>query len=170
MNALEANGSPKPEFETDEDRSYFIARLFIHEKFVDDFEEGPKRSQKGAEKRSQKKTSNTSNFGRKSDNYTDAAHERMNFAIQNKKRDGMAWSSNWMTQPHRPFPGYCAGLFQISRSESMDKAIWDALVPSAPSSAWIFTAKKYALPEASTQPINQPLMLLPSTCPVPVFP
>lgn len=34
LDALEANGSPKPEFETDEDRSYFITRLFIHESFV----------------------------------------------------------------------------------------------------------------------------------------
>lgn len=34
LDALEANGSPKPEFETDEDRSYFITRLFIHEAFV----------------------------------------------------------------------------------------------------------------------------------------
>lgn len=33
LDALEANGSPKPEFETDEDRSYFITRLFIHEGF-----------------------------------------------------------------------------------------------------------------------------------------
>ena len=34
LDALEANGSPKPEFETDEDRSYFITRLFIHEEFT----------------------------------------------------------------------------------------------------------------------------------------
>ena len=34
LDALEANGSPKPEFETDEDRSYFITRLFIHEAFT----------------------------------------------------------------------------------------------------------------------------------------
>ena len=34
LDALEANGSPKPEFETDEDRSYFITRLFIHEAFA----------------------------------------------------------------------------------------------------------------------------------------
>lgn len=34
LNALETNGSPKPEFETDEDRSYFITRLFIHEGFL----------------------------------------------------------------------------------------------------------------------------------------
>lgn len=33
LDALEINGSPKPEFETDEDRSYFISRLFIHEGF-----------------------------------------------------------------------------------------------------------------------------------------
>lgn len=34
LNALEYNGSPKPEFETDEERSYFITRLFIHEEFI----------------------------------------------------------------------------------------------------------------------------------------
>ena len=34
LDALEANGSPKPEFETDDDRSYFITRLFIHEGFL----------------------------------------------------------------------------------------------------------------------------------------
>ena len=34
LDALEVNGSPKPEFETDEDRSYFITRLFIHEGFT----------------------------------------------------------------------------------------------------------------------------------------
>ena len=33
LDALEANGSPKPEFETNEDRSFFITRLFIHEAF-----------------------------------------------------------------------------------------------------------------------------------------
>ena len=36
MDALEANGSPKPDFEKDEDRSYFIKRLFIHEEFTKD--------------------------------------------------------------------------------------------------------------------------------------
>lgn len=39
LDALEANGSPKPEFETDEDRSYFITRLFIHEAFTKDVNE-----------------------------------------------------------------------------------------------------------------------------------
>jgi ATP-dependent DNA helicase RecG len=34
LDALEANGSPKPEFETDDDRSYFITRLFVHEEFT----------------------------------------------------------------------------------------------------------------------------------------
>lgn len=34
LDALEANGSPKPEFESDEDRSYIITRLFIHEAFA----------------------------------------------------------------------------------------------------------------------------------------
>lgn len=34
LDALETNGSPKPEFETDEAHSYFISRLFIHEGFL----------------------------------------------------------------------------------------------------------------------------------------
>ncbi len=51
LDALEANGSPKPEFETDEARSYFISRLFIHEGFLELSNEEPKRSQKGAERK-----------------------------------------------------------------------------------------------------------------------
>ena len=47
LDALEANGSPKPEFETDENHSYFISRLFIHEGFLVDEN---KRSPKGAKK------------------------------------------------------------------------------------------------------------------------
>ncbi len=54
LDALEANGSPRPEFETDEDRSYFITRLFIHEKFLEGINEELKRSQKGAEKEPKK--------------------------------------------------------------------------------------------------------------------
>ncbi len=51
VDALEKNGSPKPEFETDEDRSYFITRLFIHEAFCEDSsQEELKRNSKGAEK------------------------------------------------------------------------------------------------------------------------
>ncbi|MCD8335822.1 MAG: putative DNA binding domain-containing protein [Lachnospiraceae bacterium] len=34
LDALDRNGSPQPEFETDESRSYFITRLFIHEEFL----------------------------------------------------------------------------------------------------------------------------------------
>ena len=44
LDALEQNGSPKPEFETDDDRSYFITRLFIHEGFLKD-EKEPKVSE-----------------------------------------------------------------------------------------------------------------------------
>lgn len=36
VDALEVNGSPKPEFETDEARSYFISRFFIHEGFLEE--------------------------------------------------------------------------------------------------------------------------------------
>lgn len=35
LDALEANGSPKPEFETDDARSYFITRLYVHEGFLE---------------------------------------------------------------------------------------------------------------------------------------
>lgn len=34
LDALEENGSPKPEFETDESHSYFITRIFIQEEFL----------------------------------------------------------------------------------------------------------------------------------------
>ena len=51
LNALEANGSPKPEFETDDNHSYFISRLFVHEGFL---KEETKSSQKGAEKEPKK--------------------------------------------------------------------------------------------------------------------
>lgn len=55
LDALEANGSPKPEFETDDNHSYFISRLFIHEAFLDEktkkgAKKELKRSQKGAER------------------------------------------------------------------------------------------------------------------------
>lgn len=43
LDALEENGSPKPTFETDDDHSYFISRLFIHEAFL---KEEPKRSRR----------------------------------------------------------------------------------------------------------------------------
>lgn len=48
LRALEVNGSPKPEFETDDDHSYFISRIFVHETFLKDEESGS--NQKGAKK------------------------------------------------------------------------------------------------------------------------
>lgn len=50
LDALEANGSPKPEFETDEARSYFISRFYIHKEFQNVLKKEPKRSQKRAKK------------------------------------------------------------------------------------------------------------------------
>ena len=44
LDALEINGSPKPEFETNEEHSYFIIRLYVHEDSLKEKE--PKRSQK----------------------------------------------------------------------------------------------------------------------------
>ena len=52
LDALDKNGSPKPEFETDDDRSYFITRLYVHEEFLKENE--PKRSPKGAKKEPKK--------------------------------------------------------------------------------------------------------------------
>lgn len=40
LKALSANGSPLPEFETDEAHDYFVTRLFIHEKFYDEGKDG----------------------------------------------------------------------------------------------------------------------------------
>ena len=67
LDALEANGSPKPEFETDKDHSYFISRLFVHEGFL---KEELERSRKGAEKRSRKKTRNSKFINRESNYYS----------------------------------------------------------------------------------------------------
>ena len=63
LRTLEENGSPKPEFETDDDHSYFISRLFVHEAFLRSgkkereqkrAKKEPKRSQKGAKKEPKK--------------------------------------------------------------------------------------------------------------------
>lgn len=48
LRALEVNGSPKPEFETDDDHSYFISRIFVHEAFLKNEESDF--NQKGAKK------------------------------------------------------------------------------------------------------------------------
>lgn len=49
LSALEENGSPKPEFETDEGHNYFITRLFIHKAFMKQGQKGAKVDAKGAE-------------------------------------------------------------------------------------------------------------------------
>ena len=56
LRALEENGSPKPEFETDDDRSYFISRLFVHEAFLKE-NVGQKKERK--KWNTKKKSSNT---------------------------------------------------------------------------------------------------------------
>ena len=40
LDALKANGSPLPEFETDEAHDYFVSRFFIHEHFYDESSNG----------------------------------------------------------------------------------------------------------------------------------
>ena len=63
LRTLEENGSPKPEFETDDDHSYFISRLFVHEAFLRagkkerEQKRAKKEPKKGDEKRSRKKWS-----------------------------------------------------------------------------------------------------------------
>lgn len=79
MDALKANGSPKPEFETDEARTYFISRFYIHEGFKNELEKEPKKSQKGAEKRTRKKDGDTEASNGKSDNDAKAAHGSIKF-------------------------------------------------------------------------------------------
>ena len=48
LSALEENGSPKPEFETDEGHNYFITRLFIHKAFMKQGQKGAEVDSKGA--------------------------------------------------------------------------------------------------------------------------
>ena len=98
LRALSANGSPKPEFETDDDHSYFISRFFVHEAFLKDenerslsegkekelkdLEKEPKRSQKGAEKepkKSRNKTENTRNINFKFQNNTNGTHGKIRY-------------------------------------------------------------------------------------------
>ena len=91
LDALETNGSPKPEFETDDAHSYFISRLFIHEGFAMFSKEEPKRSRKGAEKepkRSRKKTDNIEIIRKKSYDDTDEDYARTGFVKKTgTKRD-----------------------------------------------------------------------------------
>ena len=77
---LVKNGSPKPEFETDEDHSYFISRLFVHEAFLKEAESeksqkgAEKEPKKGAKKRSRKKAGYIAALGRKSFNNADETY------------------------------------------------------------------------------------------------
>ena len=50
LNALKQNGSPLPEFETDEAHDYFITRLFIREGFYDYQDSDQDHLEKGPEK------------------------------------------------------------------------------------------------------------------------
>ena len=34
LDAIKLNGSPLPEFETDDDHTYFISRFYVHEEFA----------------------------------------------------------------------------------------------------------------------------------------
>lgn len=74
LNAFETNGSPKPEFETDDDHSYFISRLFVHEGFLKEEPEGSRKRAEKEPKRSRKKTDNFKNFKREFYNDTDSAY------------------------------------------------------------------------------------------------
>ena len=51
-------------FEADGARSYFISSFYIHEGFQDTPKKEPKKSRKGSERESRKKTSNTGTFVR----------------------------------------------------------------------------------------------------------
>ena len=62
MDALEQNGSPKPEFETDDDRSYFITRLFIHEGFLKDAKEPKVSEVSGKNERSSERSFEINRF------------------------------------------------------------------------------------------------------------
>lgn len=48
LSALEENGSPKPEFETDEGHNYSITRLFVHKAFMRQGQKGAEVDLKGA--------------------------------------------------------------------------------------------------------------------------
>ena len=69
LDALEINGSPKPEFETDDDHSYFITRLYVHEAFLKEKEP----------KRSRKETGNTRIIETKFYNDTNNAHGKIEY-------------------------------------------------------------------------------------------
>ena len=66
LNALEKNGSLKPEFETDEEHSYFISRFFVREGFYDeDVGQEQDLSDRMSDKMSDKNTEQKRKFGEK---------------------------------------------------------------------------------------------------------
>jgi ATP-dependent DNA helicase RecG len=67
LRTLEHNGSPLPEFETDEERSYFITRLRRHPAFADaaDYETTGKSSDKSSDKGSDKSSDKTTSHRQK---------------------------------------------------------------------------------------------------------
>ncbi|MCM1088851.1 MAG: hypothetical protein NC419_11890 [Muribaculaceae bacterium] len=74
LDALEANGSPMPEFETDNERSYFITRLFVYERFKDISIGEPKRSRK----KTRKPTKKCNAYPKKCDAYPKYCKELLN--------------------------------------------------------------------------------------------
>lgn len=62
LDALEVNGSPKPEFETDDDRSYFVTRFFIHEGFAKEEEKTEDTKNSKMEDVSEDKSNNETSF------------------------------------------------------------------------------------------------------------
>ena len=56
LNAIKANGSPLPEFETDEYHDYFVSRFFIHDGFYDSFTDTFADNNAGASVRTTRKT------------------------------------------------------------------------------------------------------------------
>ena len=56
LDAIKANGSPLPEFETDEYHDYFVSRFFIHDGFYDSFTDTFADNNAGAAVRTTRKT------------------------------------------------------------------------------------------------------------------
>ena len=103
LRTLEENGSPKPEFETDDDHSYFISRLFVHEAFLRagkkerEQKRAKKEQKKGDEKRSRKKMEYFAKNERRADGNTGQAYGRIQShkktSLENNKRSARGWIS-----------------------------------------------------------------------------
>lgn len=103
LRTFEENGSPKPEFETDDDHSYFISRLFVHEAFLRagkkerEQKRAKKEPKKGDEKRSRKKMEYFAKNERRADGNTGQAYGRIQShkktSLENNKRSARGWIS-----------------------------------------------------------------------------